>query len=119
MQLVRGRGEKHLLSAGAVQIAIGQAVALANEGQCLASVQGLPSGGEVCAGVFVVVHGVVQAYRDAAEGLGEVVEAGQGDLDEVVDGRARQLGHHPEGGSSAGFPALGLKGVSVGYALLV
>src|SRR5215472_4712147 len=69
---------------GTVQVAVGQAVTLAHEGQCLGRVQVLVASREVGAGVDVA-YGVVQADFHPAEYLGELVEAVEIHRREVVN----------------------------------
>lgn len=52
-QLVDHRVEERLLAMGAVQVAVGQAIALAHERQRLGGIQVLESSGEIGAGVDV------------------------------------------------------------------
>ena len=89
---------------GAVQVPVFQAMTLPDERQRLRRVESLAPGREVGTRIRVV-HGVVQAHLDAAQGLGQVVETGQIDLGEVVDRDAGQAAHRTQRGRAGGFAA--------------
>jgi hypothetical protein len=81
-------GEEHLLAPDTGQVALGQAVALADERQRVRAGHRPRPGGEVRAGQRSST-GALEAHVDAADRRGQVVEAEQVDLGEVVD-RARR-----------------------------
>jgi hypothetical protein len=93
---------------GAVQVTVVQAVPLPDERQRLGRVQPLPPGREVGARILVVDR-VIQADVDSAESLCQIVETGQIDLGEVVNGDARQVSHRAQRRGPAGLTALGLQ----------
>ena len=103
-QLAEHRGQEVLLALDPVQVAVGQAVPLPDEGQRLLALDDVVALLQVDAGVADAVRrtGVVgarvrvaaclvQADVDAADGVGDPVEAEQVDLDEVVDAQAGQV----------------------------
>ena len=83
-QLLGGRGEEHLLTADAGQVALRQAVALPDERERRGAGDRLHACGEVRAGQHVA-RGRREAHRHAADGLGQRREADEVDLGVVVD----------------------------------
>jgi hypothetical protein len=93
-----------LLAVGTVQVTVFQAVPLPDECQRLLGVQRLAPRREVGAGIRVV-DGVLQAHVHAAKALGQVVETGQVDLGEVVDGHPGEVSHRLQRRSATCFAA--------------
>ncbi|SIG93223.1 Uncharacterised protein [Mycobacteroides abscessus subsp. abscessus] len=116
-ELLHHRDQKRLLTVGAVQIAVFQPMTLTYKRQGLGGVEGLFPCGEVGARV-AVVDGVVQADGDAAELGGQVIEADQVDLCEVIDGLTGQPVYGIERGAPTGLTALLLQRRLVGDALV-
>jgi hypothetical protein len=99
-------------AADALEVFVGEVVALSNEGQRLSTVEMLSAGGQVGPGVRVLRR-VVEADVDASELSREVVEAGEADFREMIDRHAQQLGQIGGRGLPPGLPASRLRGPSV------
>ncbi len=101
----------------AIEVAVLQPMPLPHERQGLCGVQCLATGREISTGV-VVVHGMVEADVDAAEAFGQVIEAREIHLGEVVDRLAGQIAHRTDGRFASCFPAGALEFLAVGDALV-
>ena len=101
-QLMHHGVKERLLAVRPVQVAVGQAMALSDERQCLPRIQVLEAGVEMGARVAVAGR-VVEADFDAAEYPGELVEPVQVDLGEVVDMHPGELLDCSHGGRPTGL----------------
>ncbi len=97
---------ERLLSVGAVEVAVVEPMALADERQDLRGVELVDASGEARARV-TVGHGVVQTDGDPPRRLGDVVEPDEADHGESVDGHAVSARTVADGLRATGVPALG------------
>ena len=89
---------------GAVEVAVVESVALPDEGQRLRRVEMLATGGEPSARIRVTDR-VIQTDVDAAERLGDVVEADEAHLGEPIDRHTGELTHRLDGLGATGLAA--------------
>ena len=100
-QRLGGAREEHLLARDAVEVAVRQAVALADERERLRAADLLRAGRQRQAGVRVPGRRA-QAHRDAADRGADVGEAREVDRGEVRDRQPGQLLDGPDRGARAG-----------------
>ena len=100
-QRLGGAREEHLLARDAVEVAVRQAVALADERERLRAADLLRTGRQRQAGVRVLGRRA-QAHRDAADRGADVGEAREVDRGEVRDRQPGQLLDGPDRGARAG-----------------
>ena len=92
--------EEHLLAPDTREVALGQAVALADERQRVRAGDRPRPGGEPRTGQHVIDRGL-EAHVDPADRAGQVVEAEQVHLGEVVHRDPGELLHRPDQGDAA------------------
>ena len=108
--------QERLLAAGSVQVGerlVVEVAPLPDEGQRLGGIDLLDTRAEPRPGEGRVGGVGAQTHRDRCGHLRHLEEAGQTDLDEMVDRDVQQLPHGRDLGPAAGFPGLLLVGVVV------
>ena len=99
------RRHHHLLAHHAVQVAARQVVALADEAECLRTVEPLLAGRKVGTRKRFE-HRLFEAHVDAAERVGDQGKTEQPDFGVVVDGDAGEVGDRSDQGITACLGAL-------------